>query len=101
MRIPSFLMRQKVEIKPFLGSGAYGPIYGDPYQIKCRIESKRSLVRDREGNEVVSEARVYFPHNISLETESSVTWNSREYKVINSIPHFGLNKVSHVEVILR
>ena len=35
------------------------PILADPVTIKVRWEGKRRLVRDNEGREVVSEARVF------------------------------------------
>ena len=35
------------------------PIYADPKTVSVRWEGKRRLVRDNEGREVVSEARVF------------------------------------------
>ncbi len=43
-----------------IGQNEYSePILADPVTIKVRWEGKRRLVRDNEGREVVSEARVF------------------------------------------
>jgi len=43
-----------------IGQNEYGePTFADPVSIKVRWEGKRRLVRNNEGREVVSEARVF------------------------------------------
>jgi len=43
-----------------IGQNEYSePILADPVTVKVRWEGKRRLVRDNEGREVVSEARVF------------------------------------------
>lgn len=55
----SYLSQQSAW-KQRTGSDGYGqPVYAAEATIPCRWEQKRSLTRDAQGNEVVSEARVY------------------------------------------
>jgi hypothetical protein len=55
---------QKVMWKKKLGDGAYGPIFDEPKTIYVRWEGKRRLVRNNQGEEVVSEARVFCGDNV-------------------------------------
>lgn len=101
MRLPAFLFCHKAKAKPYIGSSAYGPVYGNTFQTKCRIESYRKMVRDREGVEVVAEARAFFPPEVDLPPESIVTWEGRDYTVIEARKQYGLRTPSHLEVVLR
>lgn len=101
MRIPRWLLRQTVSVERYRGSGAYGPVYDPPVDIRCRIEPKRQLVRDREGNEVVAEARLFAEPTVELGPEDRVTWDGRAYTVIEARKVYGLREPSHVEAVLR
>lgn len=101
MQIPKWMLNQMVTIRPFLGNGAYGPIYGPEYEARCRIEVNRKKVTDREGNEVVGSARAFFPPEIDPPVESEIVWDGRKYEVIESRRQYGLRRPSHTEVILR
>lgn len=60
MRIPTRLLPHTVIIRPHLGAGAYGDVYGEPQTVKrANVESTRRLVRNTEGHEVVSSTTVY------------------------------------------
>lgn len=47
--------------KPYQGTGAYGPVYGDPVPVECWIEDVVKLVNDSKGQEVVSTTTVMGP----------------------------------------
>lgn len=73
--------RKLVAYKPKLGNGAYGPVHGDEVVAKrAAIDETRRLVRNAEGHEVVSEARIALdlPDHEALVVGSEVTlWKGR------------------------
>ena len=82
-RLPSRLMphRGLVSYEPKLGDGAYGPVHGAVVVPKrAAIDETRRLVRNAEGREVVSEARIALdlPEHQALTVGSLVTiWRGR------------------------
>lgn len=58
--------------------------YGEPIAnekiIPCRFEMKRKLVRDRQGNQVVSETTMYCIEPIN--PDDRIVYNNKEYIVI-------------------
>ncbi len=102
MRVPGFLLRDNAIVEPYIGTGFGGVIeYGDPVEEKCHIEPGRVVVTDREGQEVVAEATAFFFPHVDLPPQSRVTWNRRQYEVIESRPMRALGKTHHVEVVMR
>lgn len=102
MRIPAFMLPQKCTIEAFLGNTAYGPKYDVPKEESCRFEPKNQLVRDREGNEVASNARVFFFPEANVTPESKVTFNQKDYTVIDAAPQTGpFGETHHIEAVLR
>lgn len=58
MELPATFYVHRMAVQPLLGSGPYGDSYGDPVEVPCWINHTRRLVRNVEGEEVVSEATV-------------------------------------------
>ena len=59
--IPTRFLVHRCQLKPFLGTGAYGDRYGEPIPgVQCWIDHKRRMVRTESGEEVVSEATLLF-----------------------------------------
>lgn len=101
-RIPAWMLRQSVTVTPYLGSSAYGDIFGDPYTLRCRIEPRNELVRDRDGNETVASGRLFTVPDAAISVIDTVAWEGREYDVIDVLHHAGPNgKTHHVEAVLR
>lgn len=49
-----------VTVKTYLGAGAYGDRFADPTPpVPCYVEDDIHMVRDADGNEVVSSSTVY------------------------------------------
>lgn len=64
-----------------IGQTGYGePIFAEPVAVSVRWEGKRRLVRDSEGREVVSEARVFCTETVN--PGDSITYGGREWPVI-------------------
>lgn len=82
MRIPGVLLRQQVAVEPWPREGAYGPLFGDPLLVRCRIEPRRRRVRTPAGEELLSEAVAHFDPSVALAPQSRVTWDGRTYQVV-------------------
>ncbi len=79
------------------GQNEYGEPSTSSKSIKVRWEGKRRLVRDNEGREVVSEARVFCMG--AIKPGDLLEYNGREWPVIavSSVPDLDGNE-SHKEV---
>lgn len=69
------------------GQNEYGePTFADPVMINVRWEGKRRLVRDNQGREVVSEARVFCIQ--AVQPGDKLKYGGREWPVIaaSSVP---------------
>lgn len=107
MSLAALLSGDAVTVTPYYGETAYGPVYGDPIGVDCRVEYARKLVRNPAGDEVVSEATVYLlptlpdgtPTMEAFAIESVVTHAGREARVISATPHRGMSTAVYVEVV--
>ena len=68
-------MPHKITVEPLLGDGPYGEMYGPPAVVPCFLDRGRRLVRNANGDEVVSEVTAYCPLSAeeSFPTDSRVT----------------------------
>lgn len=102
MRIPGFMLRQSVSVRPYLGTGAYGDQWGDSFTVRCRIEPRNELIRDSAGNETVASAKMYTAPGVAITPQSEVTWNGVVYDVMSVMPEPGPGgNIHHQEVLLR
>lgn len=65
MKIPKFVLSHRATVIPFIGSGAYGPIWEtDPAKIKknvpCLIEPKVQRITSFNGTDVTQQANGVF-----------------------------------------
>lgn len=104
MRVPLFLFRQIATVEVYQGDSAYGPVYGAPVDVRCRIE--HSVTRDADLAQQVSKDRIrnttraFFPAGTSLPVKSKVTWSGQVFQVKEQTLQAGLT-ASHVEVVLE
>lgn len=102
MRIPAFMLSQTVSVKPITGHSAYGDVFGTPYDLKCRIEPKRELIRDRDGEEVIAMARLFAFPEATLNHGDEITWAGNVYRVATVAPMPGPDgRTHHVEAWLK
>ncbi|WP_219470820.1 hypothetical protein [Nonomuraea rhizosphaerae] len=101
--IPDWMFRHTATVKPLVGEGAYGPVYGQPEEHPCLADDKRQLVRDATGLEVVSDTTLYFKPGVVCPPGSQVTVNGRTTTAITSLVRDGggLPTPDHVEVALK
>jgi len=101
MKIPKALLRERLVIRPYLGTGAYGPVWGDPQEVQGHVEPGFRVVTDRQGNEVVASAVAFILPGVEVGPESLVTWDGQDYEVIDAQPMRAWGKTRHIELTLR
>ena len=102
MKLPKAAQPHTVTIKEYEGDGAYGPTYSDPYEVKGYFQQERKLVKDDEGNEIVSDAQFFTSEDIEPPPESIITFNGVENEVISISPKYNAltGQKSHTEVVM-
>ena len=95
------LFTRTATVEPFEGSGAYGPIYGAPTEVSCWVDWTRELVRDADGNEVVSSAHLFADADTTLPVESRVTVDGHTTTAITSQVAHTPAGPHHLEARLR
>jgi hypothetical protein len=94
------MLNDEVQVVPYSGSGAYGPIYGDTSTVKARIQNSKERTIDDDGNEVVSNTKVFFRPEVSCPIGSKVIADGNTYSVNDLNRYKGLSTESHLEAIL-
>lgn len=89
MKLPRILTPHTVTVTPWEGEGAYGDIYGTPRDlVSVRVEETIKLVRDKNGAEVVSSARVFIrPEHAPVPVDSEITLPSGRVAVVLAVAH--------------
>lgn len=59
MDIPDELLVHTVSVETFEGTGAYGDQYATAADVACFVEDSRRMVRNLDGDEVISESTLY------------------------------------------
>lgn len=96
MMITVYLRQTAIWHRP-TGTDAYGKPTWESADIPVRWEGKRRLVRDAQGREVVSEARVFCV--AAVQTGDELEYAGRRWPVINVATMPGLDgPESHREV---
>lgn len=111
MKAPAYLFPQTASVRPPAGYDKFGAVQGETYPSKCRVEPKRSYVRDTssgEGTEsvgILSTARAYFPatkeNKVGLKPDGTVEVDGVTYKILTVAPIYGRRKIHHYEVMLQ
>ncbi|SDD86630.1 hypothetical protein [Actinokineospora iranica] len=106
LKIPAVLLPHTITLRPFIGTGPYGDVHGDPVVIRrAFVEDRRRLVRSTTGEEVVSETTVrtrpreHIPVG-SLVTVWAETPHERTARVIIAALFDHPSSWTHVEVAL-
>ena len=86
-------LNQTITWKRVIGRNMYGEPETEEKEIKVRWEGKRRLVRDNEGREVVSEARVFCVEPV--QPGDLLEYASREWPVIAVSEATGLDGRIH------
>ncbi|MEU4444895.1 hypothetical protein AB0K14_03220 [Actinosynnema sp. NPDC050801] len=106
MQIPAVLLPHTITVRPYLGTGPYDDVYGDPVVIRRTfVEDRRRLVRSSTGEEVISETTVRARPREHIPVGSLVTvWagtpHERTAHVITANLFDHPSSWSHIEVSL-
>lgn len=102
MSILARLLVHTATVEPYEGGGAYGDVYGDPFQLPCYYEGVRQLVRARDGSEVVSEGTLYANPTDSVTPGSKVNILGRDTWVlsVSTFDDGGMTGLAHIAVAL-
>jgi hypothetical protein len=100
MRPSPALFRDTVTVLTWLGEGAYGPIYAEPVDVPCKVSTIRQLVRNSNGEEVVSEATISaLPEQAApFVEESQVIIAGRASTILSVAPESARGVVALVKV---
>ena len=102
MRLPARWTPHKVLVKPFVGTGGAGPIYGEQYALDpaagkgCYVEDVREVVVDDEGSEVVSNTKVICNFDDAPPEQSLITvWPGTAFQ--REAPAVRVSRYEHPE----
>lgn len=105
MLTPDFLFDQVASIRNYEGYGREGDKLGEPYELPCRVEMSRKRVSRQsiQGaavEEVIANARAFFPAGTRFEPNTRITVDGRSYAVLSVTPQRAFRNENHVEVML-
>ena len=93
-----------VSVETKTGTGAYGDVYADPVEVACWLEPKRRLVRNKDGQEVLSSSFLSCDVTLSptFTPDSKVTHDGHTAFVIgvNALTSGALELPDHLEIDL-
>jgi len=102
--IPAVDLTEEVTVTSYAGEGGYGPVYSDPVTTLCNLQASRKLVRNKDGDEVVSETTLLLSPDQGVDVEalfqpeSLVTVRGRQSRVITVQPHLDRGLLCSLEV---
>jgi hypothetical protein len=105
--IPPFLlarMGKPVTIKPYAGVSSNGkPVYDADVDLVALVDDTRRLIRDAQGNQVISETTIMVPLGTVCPLKSLVVLPSRTSTVlaVTEIDGGSFPVPSHIEVALQ
>lgn len=100
MKIRRSMLKDTVSVETYGGDGAYGPVYAAAKAIQCNIEAARRLVRNANGDQVVSEATLYVhPYDAAaFIAESLVTIDGRASRILAASSQTFRGRTSYLKV---
>lgn len=106
MSLARLVSGDTVTVTAYLGETAYGPKYASPVQVDGRVEADRKLVRNANGDEVLSETTIFVLPDVGAARavdlfvpESVVTHEGRASVVIACNSRRGQAGPVYVEVV--
>ena len=82
MKLPAFLQPHIAEIIPREKSGPMGADWGEAYKVGGYLQEKKELIKDKEGDEVVSSSQFFTSNVIRPEKGSKLIFDDIEHEVI-------------------
>lgn len=101
MKIPNYVLKDRVTISRFLGNTGYGPKHDTQTNVRCSFEEKRKQATDRDGNKILCEAVALFRPEVSIDLQDKVTHAGRDYTVEQVKKQPNAARPHHLEVLMR
>lgn len=99
MPISDSLMRDSLTREPYLGSGAYGPVYDTAETVSgVYAEPTTTRVTTREGKEIVASLFIMAAGSATFTDLDRITWEGGTYEVITASPMRPRGVLHHWEV---
>ncbi len=77
---------QSVTVEPWVRDDQYGqPVYGAPVSYSARVQEKVKMIRDTQGQQVVSTSQVYFDGSVTVTVKDRITLPDGTQPLILSI----------------
>lgn len=102
-RLPRWMRQHRITVEPYLGAGAYGPLYGPAVPVGCFLDENTHTVRSPNGTQVTSSSTALCALDTAAPALSRVTLaDGRTTTVINALRRDGgrLPVPSHLELQL-
>ncbi len=102
--VPNWLLRHKVQVEEYQGTGAYGDVYGAAVEVRCLVINKPKMVRNGQGEEVMSSSSYIAKPTHLPAMGSRVTMPTGERRTIiaiNNVTAPGLPTPDNTEVSLQ
>lgn len=94
------LMTQTVAIRPFTGSNDYGePEHGTAVEHSARVVDKQTLVRDKNGREVVSTSQTWLFGAPGVTSDDKITLADGSKPVILTVKSYPDENGAHHQAI--
>jgi hypothetical protein len=102
IRIPRFLLQDRIKVRTFAGSGSRGPVFNAPLEgIRASVQSTSRLSRDPRGQDVqVDTLALIRPEDGPIPVQSTIEWNGGVYQVVQSMPVPHARRPTHWELLL-
>lgn len=99
IRVPRELLRRTAVIRDFEGSGARGPVYAEPREVRCAVQDTIRYTSDARGNTVTVTALVTIrPEDGPVRPESVVDTLGTRYRVVQCVAMPDSKRPSHYEL---
>ncbi|MBL1100145.1 hypothetical protein [Streptomyces coffeae] len=102
--VPNWLLRHRIQVEAYEGSGAYGDVYASPVTVRCFLDEQTRMVRAADGADTTSSSTAFCPLATVAPPGSRVTLpEGRKTVVINALRRDGggLATPDHLEVQLE
>jgi hypothetical protein len=106
--IPKSLLIHKASIKGIKSTDIWGVENCSPFiELKyVRFEPYKRIIRDKSNNEIQSNTQMFYdcrnsrPKNQGFNTDTIISINGEEKRVISVEEHYDNRKLHHLEIIL-
>ena len=101
MRVPNQILRETVLVADYEGSGARGPVYAEPRELRANVQPSTAVVSDIYGVKVNVSLRIIIrPEAGPVPPESKCTTRGATYRVVQSYPMPDARRPSQWELLL-